>query len=92
MDSLAELKQNENLDINPDKIEEEIDSYFDNVSKEELIDDLNEVGINVKEQEAEDYISEVEVYICNKDEEYIFEQLINSDLQKDESEMELLAA
>ncbi|MCF8009600.1 MAG: hypothetical protein K9K32_07510 [Halanaerobiales bacterium] len=92
MDSLAELKQNENLDINPDKIEEEIDSYFDNVSKEELIDDLNEVGINVKEQEAEDYNSEVEVYICNKDEEYIFEQLINSDLQKDESEMELLAA
>ena len=32
MDSLTELKQNEDLVINSKKIEEEIDAYFDNIS------------------------------------------------------------
>jgi hypothetical protein len=37
VDSLTELKQNENLDINSHKLEEEVDAYFDNISKENLI-------------------------------------------------------
>ncbi|PUU88377.1 hypothetical protein SAMN04515655_11052 [Halanaerobium congolense] len=40
MDSLRELKQNENLVINSNNLEEEFDAYFDNVSKEDLINDL----------------------------------------------------
>ncbi|TDO94112.1 hypothetical protein DFR79_10477 [Halanaerobium saccharolyticum] len=48
MDSLKELKQNENLVINSNNLEEEIDAYFDNVSKEELIKDLSEAGIEMQ--------------------------------------------
>lgn len=53
MDSLRKLKQNKNLLINSDKLEEEFDSYFDNISKEDLIRDLNEVGIEVQNTEKE---------------------------------------
>ncbi|PUU89342.1 MAG: hypothetical protein CI948_1969 [Halanaerobium sp.] len=48
MDCLKELKKYENLDINSDNLEEEIDAYFDNVSKEELIKDLSEAGIRIQ--------------------------------------------
>jgi hypothetical protein len=48
MDSLKELKQNENLAINSDNLEEEINAYFDNVSKEDLIKDLKESGIRIQ--------------------------------------------
>jgi len=48
MDSLKELKQNENLAINSDNLEEEINAYFDNVSKDDLIKDLSEAGIRIQ--------------------------------------------
>ena len=49
MDSLRELKQNENLVINSNNLEEEFDAYFDNVSKEDLINDLSEAGIEIQD-------------------------------------------
>jgi hypothetical protein len=96
MDSLAEIKQNENLIINSDEIEEEIDAYFDNITKEELIKDLNEVGIEVEEIEKNndsDYVTGVDAYICNQDGDYIFESNKKNNVQTaEDNEMELLAA
>lgn len=96
MDSLAEIKQNENLTINSEEIEEEIDAYFDNISKEELIKDLNEVGIEVEEIEKNndnDYGTGIDAYICNQDGDYIFESDKRDNVQTaEDSEMELLAA
>ena len=65
MDSLRELKQNENLLINSNKLEEEFDAYFDNISKEHLIKGLNEAGIEVQDTEK-DYVSVVDSYIWSK--------------------------
>lgn len=48
MDCLKELKKYENLDINSDNLEEEINAYFDNVSKDDLIKDLSEAGIRIQ--------------------------------------------
>lgn len=48
MKTLKEIKENNNLNINLNKIEKEIDFYFDNISKKDLIKDLKEVGIEVK--------------------------------------------
>jgi hypothetical protein len=53
VDSLTELKQNENLDINSHKLEEEVDAYFDNIYKENLIRDLKEAGIEIQDTEKE---------------------------------------
>lgn len=71
MDSLRELKQNKNLLINSNKLEEEFDEYFDNISKEDLIEDLNEAGIEVQDTEK-DYVTVVDAYICNQNENYTF--------------------
>ncbi|ADO76502.1 hypothetical protein [Halanaerobium praevalens] len=65
MDSLTELKQNEDLVINSKKIEEEIGAYFDNISKEDLIRDLNEAGIEVQDT-GKNYVPVVDAYICKK--------------------------
>jgi Na+/phosphate symporter len=92
MDSLTELKQNEDLVINSKKIEEEIDAYFDNVSKEELIKDLSEAGIEIQDIEK-DYVAVVDAYICNQNENYTFKTNKKSSSQSmEENEMELLAA
>ncbi|WP_159429284.1 hypothetical protein [Halanaerobium congolense] len=56
MDSLRELKQNENLVINSNNLEEEFDAYFDNVSKEDLIKGLSEAGIEIQDIEK-DYLT-----------------------------------
>lgn len=47
MDSLKDIKQNKSLNINSDRIKEELVNYFDNISKEDLIEDLKEVEIGV---------------------------------------------
>ena len=92
MDSLKELKQNENLLINSNKLEEEFDAYFDNISKEDLIEDLNEAGIEVQDTEK-DYVPVVDAYICNQNENYTFKTNKKSSSQSlEENEMELLAA
>lgn len=49
MDSLEEIKQSGKLNINSEEISEEIDDYFDNISKEQLIEDLEGVDIEVGE-------------------------------------------
>ena len=49
MNTLAEIKANDNLNINSDRIDKEIDDYFGNISKQQLIADLKEVGIEVNE-------------------------------------------
>lgn len=92
MNSLRELKQNENLLINSNKLEEEFDAYFDNISKEDLIEDLNEAGIEVQDTEK-DYVPVVDAYICNQNENYTFKTNKKSSSQSlEENEMELLAA
>lgn len=92
MDSLKELKQNENLLINSNKLEEEFDAYFDNISKEDLIRDLNEAGIEVQDTEKK-LVPVVDAYICNKNENYTFKTNEKSSSQSvEENEMELLAA
>jgi replicative DNA helicase len=92
MDSLTELKQNENLLINSNKLEEEFDVYFDNISKEDLIRDLNEAGIEVQDTEK-NLVPVVDAYICNQNENYIFKTNKKSSSQSvEENEMELLAA
>jgi hypothetical protein len=94
MDSLAEIKQNENLNINSESIAKEIETYFDNVSEEELINDLSDVGIEVekvnKSQEKSN-IPGINAYICN--DEYEFDlQKGNSFQAEENNEMKLLAA
>jgi hypothetical protein len=37
------------MNVNSDEILEELNNYFDNVSKEKLIADLKEVGIEVED-------------------------------------------
>ncbi|MFW5794910.1 MAG: hypothetical protein ACOCV1_05460 [Bacillota bacterium] len=92
MDSLKELKQNENLLINSKKIEEEIDAYFDDISKDDLIRDLNEAGIEVQDTEN-DLVPVVDAYICNQNENYTFKTNKKSSSQSvEENELELLAA
>lgn len=92
MDSLKELKQNENLLINSNKLEEEFDAYFDNISKEDLIKDLNEAGIEVQDTEK-DLVPVVDAYICNQNENYTFKTNEKSSSQSvEENEIELLAA
>lgn len=92
MDSLRELKQNEDLVINSKKIEEEIDAYFDNISKEDLIRDLNEAGIEIQDTKK-DLVPVVDAYICNQNENYTFKTNKKSSSQSvEENEMELLAA
>lgn len=48
--TLEELDDREDLNINPDELSEKIDEYFNNVTKEELIEDLKEVGVKVVEK------------------------------------------
>jgi hypothetical protein len=92
MDSLTELKQNEDLVINSKKIEEEIDAYFDNISKEDLIRDLNEAEIEIQDTEK-DLVPVIDAYICNQNENYTFKTNKKSSSQSmEENEMELLAA
>ncbi|TDO94154.1 hypothetical protein DFR79_104120 [Halanaerobium saccharolyticum] len=92
MDNLTELKQNEKLVINSNKLEEEIDAYFDNVTKEDLIKDLNEAGIEIQDAEK-DYASVFDAYICNQNENYTFKSPKKSSSQSvEENEVELLAA
>lgn len=92
MDSLTELKQNENLLINSNKLEEEFDVYFDNISKEDLIRDLNEAGIEVQDT-GKNLVPVVDAYICNQNENYTFKTNKKSSSQSvEENEMELLAA
>ena len=92
MDSLKELKQNEKLAINSNNLEEEIDAYFDNVSKEDLIQALKEAGIEIQDTEK-DFVPVVDAYICNQNENYTFKTHKKSSSQSvEENEMELLAA
>jgi hypothetical protein len=82
MDSLTELKQNEDLVINSKKIEEEIDAYFDNISKEDLIRDLNEAEIEIQDTEK-DLVPVIDAYICNQNENYTFKTNKKSSSQSD---------
>ena len=92
MDSLRELKQNENLVINSNNLEEEFDAYFDNVSKEDLIQALKEAGIEIQDTEK-DFVPVVDAYICNQNENYTFKTHKKSSSQSvEENETELLAA
>lgn len=46
--SLTELKEFDDLKVDPDELKEKINNYLNNVSKEQLIKDLKEVGVEVK--------------------------------------------
>ena len=48
---LEELHNRDDLMINTEELEKEIEYYFNNVTKEQLKEDLEKVGIEVVEKE-----------------------------------------
>lgn len=73
--NINELNKRDDLMVDSDELKERIDSYFENISKEELKKDLEDVGCKVEKvnaPEIENYLLEAMNYISSKSDEEMY--------------------
>lgn len=66
---LEDLDNRDDLMVDLEELEKEMDSYLENVTKEELKNDLEKVGFEVKK--IENVFSDLKVSLSNKKDGYV---------------------
>lgn len=97
---LEDLDKRDDLMVDLEKLKDQMDNYLENVSREELKNDLEKAGIKVQDisnNELDYYTSEMEFNMFEKD--FVFESnnntfsiKLNEENDIEEEEVELLAA